>query len=72
MPTPVDHQNKAVYGDWVQANNGHHLTGGIGDNRLCQVWCRDLAVLPFYQYNAPGEQVGRRFIRALAVELSVA
>ena len=43
-PTPEDLRLQEVYGDWVHANPGTHLDGGIRDNSAWQAWWRDLAV----------------------------
>ena len=37
-PTPEDLRLQEVYGDWVHANPGTHLEGGIRDNSAWQAW----------------------------------
>ena len=46
IPTPEDLQLQEVYGDWVHANPGTDLHGGIEDNYTWQGWWRDLTVIP--------------------------
>ena len=68
-PTPEDLRLREVYGDWVHANPGTHLDGGIRDNLACQVWWRDLTVMPLKRYDAPSGRVRLRFVSTLVVEL---
>ena len=68
--TPGDHSMQEVYIDWVNANIGSHLTGGIGEDNQWQMWWQDLTVLPLRRYDVLGRKVGRRFIRALAADLT--
>ena len=68
-PTSEDLRLREVYGDWVHANTGTHLDGGIGNDEVWQAWWRDLAVMPSRRYDAPSEKVGRRFVRTLGGEL---
>ena len=64
-PNPEDLRLREVYRDWVHANPGTHLEGGIGDNVAWQAWWRDLAVMPSRHYDMPSGKVGRRFVRTL-------
>ena len=68
-PTSEDLNIWEVYGDWVHANPGTHLDGGIRDDLAWQAWWRDLAVMPSRHYDAPSGRVGRRFVGTLGVEL---
>ena len=67
--TPEDLRLQEFYGDWVHANPGTHLDGGIRDDLAWQAWWCDLAVMPSRRYDAPSERVGRRFVGTLGVEL---
>ena len=69
QPTPEDLRLQEVYGDWVHANPGTHLDGGIKDNSAWQAWWRDLAVMPSREYNAMSGKVGRRFVGTLREEM---
>ena len=61
---------QAVYIDQVCDNDGHHLTGGIGDESRGQVWWGYITILSLHRYVAPGHKVDRRFVCMLAAELS--
>ena len=58
-----------MYGDWVNANDGTHLSGRIADENTWKAWQRDLAVMPSRRYNALGGKVGQRFMWAISGEL---
>ena len=64
-PTPEDLRVREVYGDWVHANTGTHLDGGVHNDSAWQTWWRDLAVIPSRRYDAPSGRVGRRFVGTL-------
>ena len=51
-PTSEDLHIREVYEDWVHANSGTHLDGGIHDDSAWQAWWRDLAVMPSRRYDA--------------------
>ena len=68
-PTLEDLCLREVYGDWVHANPGTHLDGGVRDNSALQAWWRDLAVMPLRRYDAPIGKVGIRFVGTLGEEL---
>ena len=68
-PNPEDLRLREVYGDWVHANPGTHLDGGICDESAWQARWRDLAVMPSRRYDAPSGRVGQRFVGALGDEL---
>ena len=68
-PTPKDLHLQEVYRDWVHANPGTHLDGGIGDNKMWQGWWRELAVMTSRCYDAPSSKVRRRFVVALVGDL---
>ena len=40
-PTPEDLRLRKVYRDWVHANPGTHLDGGIHDDLAWQAWWYD-------------------------------
>ena len=67
--TPEYLRLREVYGDWLYANPGTHLEGGIRDDSTWQAWWRDLAVMPSRRYDAPSGRVRRRFVRTLGEEL---
>ena len=69
QPTPEDLHLREVYGDWVHANPGTHLDGGVRDDSAWQAWWRDLAVMPLRHYDAPSGKVGRRFVGTLGKEM---
>ena len=68
-PTPEDLSLREVYGDWVHANPGTHLEGGIRDDSAWQAWWHDRAVMTSRRYDAPSGRVGRRFVGTLGAEL---
>ena len=68
-PTPEDLRLQEVYGDWVHANPGTHLDGGIRDDSAWQAWWHHLAVQTSRRYDAPSGRVRRRFVGTLGVEL---
>ena len=68
-PTPEDLRLQEVYGDWVHANPGTHLDGGVRGDSAWQAWWRDLVVMPSRRYDAPSGKVGRRFVGTLGEEL---
>ena len=68
-PTPEDLRLQEVYGEWIPANPGKHLNGGIRDDSAWQAWWRDLAVIPSRRYDAPSGRVGRRFVGTLGEDL---
>ena len=68
-PTPEDLRLQEVYGDWVHANPGTHLDGGIRDDSAWQAWWRDLVVMPSRRYDAPSGRVGWRFVGTLGAEI---
>ena len=59
---------REVYGDWVPANPGTHLDGGISDDASWQSWCHDLAVMALRCYDAQSGKVGRQFVGTLGGE----
>ena len=69
QPTPEDLRLREVYRDWVHANPGTHLDGGVRDDSLWQAWWRDLAVIPLRRYDALSGKFGGRFVRTLGEEL---
>ena len=68
-PTPEDLRLREVYGDWVHANSGTQLDGGISDDTEWKAWWHNLAVRTSRRYEAPSGRVGRRFVRTLGKEL---
>ena len=68
-PTPEDLHLQEVYGDWVHANPGTHLDGGISNEAAWQAWLHDLAVMLSRRYDAPSGRFGRCFIGMLREEL---
>ena len=68
-PTAEDLGLREIYGDWVHANPGTHLDGGVCNNSEWQAWWRDLAVMPSRRYDVPSGKVRRRFVRTLREEL---
>ena len=64
-PTPDELRLREVYGEWVHANSGTHLDGGVCDNSAWQAWWLDLAVMSLRRYDAPSGRVGRRFVGTL-------
>ena len=68
-PTPEDLRLREFYGDWVHANPGTHLDGGICNNSAWQAWWHDLAVIPLRHYDAPSGKVGQRFVGTFGAEL---
>ena len=69
IPTLEDLRLQDVYRDWVYANPGTHLDGGIRNDLTWQAWWRDLVVMPSRRYDAPSGRVGRRFVGTLGAEL---
>ena len=69
QPTPEDLCLWEVNRDWVHANPGTHLDGGVRDNSAWQSWWRDLAVMPSRRYDTPSGKVERRFVRTLREEM---
>ena len=67
--TPEDLRLQEVYGDWVHANPGTYLDGGIHDNSAWKAWWRDLVVMPSRRYDAPSGRFGRRFVGMMGAEL---
>ena len=67
--TPEDLRLREVYVEWVHANPGTHLDGGISDDAKWQAWWRDLVVMPSRRYDAPSGKVGRRFVGMLGAEM---
>ena len=70
VPTVKDWRIKEVYGDWVQSNDGSHLSGGVEAGQEWQAICRTLEVMPARLYDAPIGRVRCRFVQALAAELT--
>ena len=70
VPTGEDRSIKEVYGDWVHCNDGAHLSGGVKDDQAWQARWRTLAAMLARRYDAPSRIVGRRFVQALAAELT--
>ena len=68
-PTPEALRLQEVYGNWVHANPGTHLHGGIGDNETWQRWWHDLAVVFSRRYGMLSRKVRRCFVVALVGEL---
>ena len=68
-PTPEDLRLQEVYRDWVHANPGTQLDGGISEDVAWQVWWRDLAVMSLRRYDAPSGRVRWRFVGTLGDEL---
>ena len=64
-PTPEDIRLREVHGDWVHANPGTHLDGGVRDNSAWQAWWRELVVIPLRRYDTPSGRFGRRFVGTL-------
>ena len=69
QPTPDNLRLQEVYRDWVHANTGTHLDGGVHDNSAWQAWWSDLAVMPLRRYDAPSGKVGRRFVGSMREEM---
>ena len=69
QPTPEDQRLREVYGDWVHANSGTHLDGGVRNDSTWQAWWRDLAVMPSRRYDAPSGKVGQSFVGTLREDM---
>ena len=68
-PNPEDLRIWEVHEDWVHANPGTHMDGGVRNNSAWQAWWRDLTVMPSRRYDAPRGRFGRRFVGTLGEEL---
>ena len=68
-PTPENLQIKEVYGDWVNANAGTNLHGGIAGDGAWQGCCCELAVMPSCHYDASSGKLDRHFVGDLVEEL---
>ena len=71
IPTIEDLFLREVYGDWVHTNDGGNLSGGIVDGAIWQDRWRDLSMIPAQCHDAPGGEMGRRFMRMMGTELRV-
>ena len=60
-----------VYEDWVHANAGTHLHGGIADDEAWKGWRNGLAVMPSRRYGVTSGKVGWRFDGDLVEELCI-
>ena len=69
QPTSEDLSLREVYGDWVHANPGTHMDGGVHVDSAWQAWFHDFAVMASRRYDAPSGKVGRRFVRTLRGDL---
>ena len=56
-------------GEYIRANDGTRLDGGIEDDKLWQDNYRRILVYPLSQYDLPGSSLGRSFIKLLADEI---
>ena len=56
-------------GEYIRANDGTRLDGGIEDDKLWQDNYRRILVYPLSQYDLPGSTFGRLFIKLLADEI---
>ena len=70
VPTREDRRIKEVYGYWVKSNDGAHLSGGVKANQEWKARWRMLVEMPARQYDALSGRVGRRFVQALAAEIT--
>ena len=66
---PTDFRLWDIYGDWLHTKNGGHLSGGIADDATWRTWWGELAVIPVRRHDAPGGEVGSRFMRALSNDI---
>ena len=57
-----------IYGDYVHANSGTQLDGGIEDDKLWQRRWRRIVEFQPYHYTLPQGKVGRRFLKLLDAE----
>ena len=67
--TPENLRLREVYGDWIHANPGTHLDGGVRDDSAWKAWWRDLAVMPSRRFDTPSGRFRRKFVRTLGKEL---
>ena len=67
--TATDLKLKSLYGEYVHANAGTHLTGGITDDKFWQDKWNSLCALPPHLYDVPKHKVGRHFVAILSDEL---
>ena len=70
VPTGEDQRIQEVYRYWVNSNDGAHISEGIQDYKEWKTRWKTLAVISMRRYDAPSGRVGRRFIHALAAELT--
>ena len=68
--TPMDRKLAEIFdGEYIRANDGTQLDGGIEDDKLWQDNYRRIIVYPLSQYDLPGSTLGRSFIKLLAGEI---
>ena len=70
VPRGKDRRIQEVYGEWVHFNNGLHLSWRIENSGMWQKRWQALAVMPARSYDAPIGIVVRRFVHALAEEIT--
>ena len=67
--TPEDLRLKESYVDWVHANTGDPLHGGIAYNKVWHgQWC-EFTVMPSFCYTAPSFKIGGCFVGSFVREL---
>ena len=70
MTTPMDRKLAEVFdGEYIRANDGTQLDGGIVDDNLWQVNYRRIIIYPLSQYDLPSGPVGKLFVRLLLAEI---
>ena len=70
VPTGGDRRIQVVYRDWVHSKYRSHLSGDIADDQEWNTRWENLVVVTTRWYDAPIGRVGRRFVHALAAELT--
>ena len=70
ITTPMDRKLAEVFdGEYIRANDGTQLDGGIVDDNLWQVNYPRIIIYPLSQYDLPSGPVGRLFVHLFSAEI---
>jgi hypothetical protein len=66
VSSPADNALDLIYRDYLHANDGSHLDGGIIDDRVWQTYYKQLMVYQPSHYQLPKNTIGTRFLNFLS------
>ena len=65
MKTVADEKLEKVFGDYVHQNNGSHLTRGVKDDHVWQIFYNEILLHTATHYDVPKGKVGKIYLIVL-------